>query len=83
MCQKSNQWKWHVLLHIMRSCNMLRLLVAGLSPRSPGFAPGSVHVGFVMGKAAPGQVFFSILLFSAVNIPPWCSVLIYRLRNEQ
>jgi hypothetical protein len=42
---------------------MLRLLVAGLSPRSPGFAPGSVHVGFVMGKAAPGQVFLVFFCF--------------------
>jgi hypothetical protein len=32
----------------------LRRLVAGLSPRSPGFAPGSIHVGFVMDKAALG-----------------------------
>jgi hypothetical protein len=26
----------------------LRRLVAGLSPRSHGFAPGSIHVGFVV-----------------------------------
>jgi hypothetical protein len=35
----------------------LRLLVAGLSPRRPGFDPGSVHVGFVVDKVALGQVF--------------------------
>jgi hypothetical protein len=34
-----------------------RLLVAGLSPRRPGFAPVSIHVGFVVDKVALGQVF--------------------------
>jgi hypothetical protein len=33
----------------------LRRLVAGLSPRRPGFDPGSVHVGFVVDKVALGQ----------------------------
>jgi hypothetical protein len=28
----------------------LKRLVAGLSPRRPGFAPGSIHVGFVVDK---------------------------------
>jgi hypothetical protein len=35
----------------------LRQLVAGLSPRRPGFAPGSIHVGFVAYDVALGQVF--------------------------
>jgi hypothetical protein len=35
----------------------LRRLVAGLSPRRPGFDPGSVHVGFMVDKVALGQVF--------------------------
>jgi hypothetical protein len=35
----------------------LRRLVAGLSPRRPGFDPGSVHVGFAVDKVALGQVF--------------------------
>jgi hypothetical protein len=30
----------------------LRRLVVGLSPRRPGFNPGSVHVGFVVDKVA-------------------------------
>ena len=33
----------------------LRRLVATLSPRRPGFDPGSVHAGFVVGKVALGQ----------------------------
>jgi hypothetical protein len=33
----------------------LRWLVAGLSPRRPGFAPGSVHMRFVVGKLALSQ----------------------------
>jgi hypothetical protein len=35
----------------------LRSLVAGLSPRRPGFAPGSIYVGFVVDKVTLGQVF--------------------------
>jgi hypothetical protein len=35
----------------------LRRLVSGLSPRRPGFDPGSVGVGFVVGKVVLGQVF--------------------------
>jgi len=34
-----------------------RQLVAGLSQRSPGFVPGSMHVGFVADKVALGQDF--------------------------
>jgi hypothetical protein len=42
-----------------------------LSPRSPGFDPGSVHVGFVVDKVALGQVFLRVLRSSPVNfIPP-------------
>jgi hypothetical protein len=39
-------------------------LVAGLSPRRPGFDPGSVHVGFVVDKVALGLVFPRVLRFS-------------------
>jgi hypothetical protein len=49
----------------------LRRLVTGLSPRRPGFDPGSVHVGFVVNKVALGQVFPRVIRFSPVNfIPP-------------
>ena len=49
----------------------LRLLVAGLPPRRPGFDPGPVHVGFVVDKVALGQVLPRVLRFSFVNfIPP-------------
>jgi hypothetical protein len=36
-------------------------------PRSPGFAPGSVHVGFVVNKVALGQCLLQVLLVSPVN----------------
>jgi hypothetical protein len=45
----------------------LKRLAAGLSPRRPGFDPGSVHVRFVVGKVALGQVFPRVLQFSPVN----------------
>jgi hypothetical protein len=55
----------------------LRSLVAGLAPRRPRFAPGSIHVGFVVDKVALGQVFLRVLRFSPVGIiPPPLSKLI-------
>jgi hypothetical protein len=55
----------------------LRRLVAGLSLRRPGLAPGSIHVGFVVDKVAVGQVFLPVLRFSPVDIiPPSLSKLI-------
>jgi hypothetical protein len=41
----------------------LRRLVAGLSPRRHGFAPGSAHVAFVVDKVAMVQVFLRVLRF--------------------
>jgi hypothetical protein len=41
-----------------------------LSPRRPGFDPGSVHVGFVVDKLALGQVFHLVRRFSTVNFIP-------------
>jgi hypothetical protein len=51
-----------------RAVPWLRSLVTGLSPRRSGFAPGSIHVGFVVDKVALGQVFLRVLRFSTVNI---------------
>jgi hypothetical protein len=52
-----------------------------LSPLWPGFAPRSLHVGFVVDKVALGQVFLRVLRLSRVNIiPPWLSILIYHQR---
>jgi hypothetical protein len=49
----------------------LRRLVAGLSPRSPGFDPSSAQVGFVVDIVALGQVLLRVLRFSPVDfIPP-------------
>jgi hypothetical protein len=48
----------------------LRSLVTDLSPRRPGFAPGSIHVGFVVDKVALGEVSLRVLRFSPVNIIP-------------
>jgi hypothetical protein len=49
----------------------LRRLAAGLPPRRTRFDPGSVHLGFVVGKVALGQVSPRVLRFYPVNfIPP-------------
>jgi hypothetical protein len=62
----------------------LRRLVTDHSLLRPRSVPGSVHVGFVKAKVALGQVFLQVLWFSPVNIiPPWLSVLIYHLGDEQ
>jgi hypothetical protein len=45
--------------------------LCGLSPPRTGFAPGSIHVGFVVDKVALGQGFLPVLrLFLASTIPP-------------
>jgi hypothetical protein len=50
----------------------------------PGFEPASINVGFVVDKVELGQVFLLVLRISHVNIiPPWLSILIYHLRDEQ
>jgi hypothetical protein len=62
----------------------LRWLVAGLSLRSPEFVPESVHVVSVVDKVALGKVYLQVIQFSPVNIiPPWLSILIYNLGDEQ
>jgi hypothetical protein len=53
---------------LIQAVPWLRSLVAGLSPRRPWFAPGSIHVGFVVDKVALGQVFLRVLRFSPVSI---------------
>jgi hypothetical protein len=61
----------------------LKHLVAGLSPWRPGFAPGSVHVVFVVGEVALGQFFLRVLRSSPVSIiPPWLSMLTYHLADN-
>jgi hypothetical protein len=55
------------LTGLRRVVPWLRSLVAGLSPRRPGFAPGSIHVGCVVDKVALRQVFLRVLRFSPVN----------------
>jgi hypothetical protein len=59
--------------------------MTNLSSRSPRFASGSVHMGSVVDKVALGQVLYSrVFRFYPVNIiPPWLSILIYRVGNEQ
>jgi hypothetical protein len=40
-----------------------------LTANSPGFALGSIHVGFVVDRVALGQIFL-VLLFSHVSVIP-------------
>jgi hypothetical protein len=43
---------------------------SGLSPQRTGFAPRSVHEGYVMDKVASGQVIVRVPRLSPVNIIP-------------
>jgi hypothetical protein len=61
----------------MQAVPWLRRLAVGLSLRRHRFVPGSLRVGHVVDKVALGQVF-------PVNIiPPWLSILVYRLGDEK
>jgi hypothetical protein len=63
----------------------LRRLVTGLSPRRPGFARGSVHVGYVADKFALGQVFSELfdypLSISFHRHPPY-PYITWRMNNR-
>jgi hypothetical protein len=62
-----------------RAVTKLRHLVAGLSPRSPGFDPRSLRVGFVVDKVTVGQVlrfFYEYFGFLTSISSHKCSILI-------
>jgi hypothetical protein len=53
-------------------------------PTKDRVRPGSIRVGFAVDRVAMGQVFFpSFSVFSVNIIPPWLSMVIYRLGHEQ
>jgi hypothetical protein len=58
-------------------------LLRGLLTRGPGFTPGSVHVGFVVDKVAMVQFLRVLRVFPVSIIPPWLSILVYHLGDEQ
>jgi hypothetical protein len=65
------------ILEVKLAVPWLKMLVAVLSLRTSGFTTGSVYVGFVVDKVAPGQ---DLLPFPPVNnIPPRLSILMYYL----
>jgi hypothetical protein len=55
---------------VSRTVKWLRRLVVGFSPRRPGFATRSAHVGFVMKKVALGRGFLRVLQVFPDNIIP-------------
>jgi hypothetical protein len=57
----------------------LRRLVFNLSPWMSEFAPGSVHVGFVMNRLALGQAFSEFFRSSLSVSFHLCSILIHHL----
>jgi hypothetical protein len=73
-CLLKSRIRRGLIFTVTRVTNDLRLyhrrLVIGFSPRRPGFGPMLIHVGFVVGKVAPGQDSLRTLRFSLVNIIP-------------
>lgn len=59
-----------------KSVPWLRWLVAGFSPRRPGFDSRPVRVGFGMGEMVLGRIFLPTLLFFLLVSFHQCSVLI-------
>ena len=66
-------WKFKYIsgiFHSPKAVPCFRWLVASLSKRRPGFDPRSVHVRFVLGEVAMGQVFLRIIRLSLFYIIP-------------
>jgi hypothetical protein len=61
--QTNNQSK-----NASRAVIWLRHLVASLSPRRPGLAPGLVHMGLLADRVSLGQVFLRLLLSFPINV---------------
>jgi hypothetical protein len=63
---------------------LVRHLVTSLSPRRPEFAPGSVHMGFVVDKVTLGQIFLRILRFTPVSVIPsvFSILIIWGMKNR-
>jgi hypothetical protein len=61
-----------------------RRLVAGLSPLRTRFITAAIHVEFVVNKAAMRQDFLRFLRFFLGDIiPPWLSIIMDHLKDEQ
>jgi hypothetical protein len=75
-------WSSNCRLKLTMVVPCLRWLVAGLSLRRPGFAPGSFRVGFVMDRGALGQAFLRVLRFS-LSIHSTVTVRTHHLGDEQ
>jgi len=58
------------VLTFLLTFQLPRRLVAGLTEGRPGFAPWSVHVGFMVNREELGQEFLRVLTVSPVNIIP-------------
>lgn len=54
-----------------------RSLIAGLSPRLPGFSTVSGYMGFVVDKVAVGQALVRLLLFMMPVLFRQCSIIIF------
>jgi hypothetical protein len=68
----------------LKTVPWMRWLVAGFSPRRPGFALRAVHVGCEWAKWYWNRLFFRVLRFSFVSISPLLhihSCIIWRMEN--
>jgi hypothetical protein len=75
--RRCENFKYHLLVPVSKAVPWLKRLDAGLSPRRSGFAPESIHVGFVVDKVALGR-FSPSTSDSPANISfHHCSIFIY------
>jgi hypothetical protein len=83
-----------IISHLRRVCLHLHFMVNYIEYADilifvyhcggPGFAPGSVHLGFVVDEVALGQGFFFEFFGSLLSVSfPRGSTLIYHLGDEQ
>jgi hypothetical protein len=62
---------WRAFVNVLMNFGVLPWrLVADLSPRRPGFAPRSIHVGFIVDIVSLGQVFLRVIRVFPVSIIP-------------
>jgi hypothetical protein len=69
-------------VRVWKAAPKLRRLFAGLPRWKPGFAPGSIHVGFVVDKVAWTQVFLRVFQPSNFNILRWLSICICDVEDD-
>jgi hypothetical protein len=76
---KNSLWVRPWVCRVLVAVPWLWRLGPDLSPRSPGFTPGSIHVGFVVDKVALGQVFLRRSLTPSIKYKKSVAFILWEL----